>query len=248
MLRLTSVLVLIATTTIFVACSGDNMTQPQEMAETTLGFADKAQGMNVNPGIVPPNARPHGKTYAQWSALWWQWLWSAPAETNPGLDTTGDFVSWGQSGKVWFLAPNYGGGQVDHRTATIPRGTMLFIDVAGFFCSSVTCEGQTVEELRAETAPATDQIVEMVLEVDGVAYDITDQYRIESEPFEVILPEGNMFQYWGIPIEAGTYYPGIADAYHVMLAPLSSGEHTLHIFADLGLWGTSEVFFDLTVE
>jgi len=84
--------------------------------------------------------------------------------------------------------------------------------------------------------------------VDGHAYDINESYRIQSVPFEFTLPEDNMYQYFGIPMEPGTYYPGASDTYHVMLAPLSRGHHSIHIFADLGAWETSEVFFDLTVE
>ena len=243
MSRILSVLVLTTLLFAFIGCSSD---EPAVPTAVDLSI-DKARGGNGNPGIIPPHARPHGKTYAEWSAAWWQWLWSAPSATNPGLDTTGDFVNFGQSGKVWFLAPNYGFGQVDHRTATIPKGTMLFIDVAGFFCSpEFGC--LTLEEIRAANAEATDGITGIVFEVDGVSYEIGVEYRIESVPFSYTLPEGNMFQYWLMDVPADTYPLGAADTYHVMLAPLSRGEHTIHLFADLGDWGTSEVFFDLTVE
>lgn len=94
-----------------VACVQDNPLSPPD---EQFGI-DKANG---NPGVIPPNARVHGKTYAEWSAAWWQWLWSAPVDVNPGLDETGEFVTWGQSGPVWFIAPNYGG--VSERWATIP--------------------------------------------------------------------------------------------------------------------------------
>jgi len=149
---------------------------------------------------------------------------------------------------VQFLAPNYGFGQVDHRTATIPKGTMLFVDVAGFFCSPEIGCCDTIEEIREANAAATDGITGIVFEVDDVAYDINENYRIQSVAFEFTLPDDNMFQYWGMDVDAGTYPLGAADTYHVMLAPLSRGEHTIHIFADLGDWGTSEVFFDLTVD
>ncbi len=74
---------------------------------------------NPNPGVLPPHSNAYGKTYGEWSILWWQWLASAPLDQNPGLDEDGEFINYGQSGQVWFLAPNFGG--VDVRTGTIPR-------------------------------------------------------------------------------------------------------------------------------
>jgi hypothetical protein len=210
----------------------------------------QTQAGNSNPRVIPPQARPHGRSYSEWSAAWWQWLWSAPVDVNPGLDETGEFVDYGQSGAVWFIAPNYGFGQSDVRYATIPPGKMLFIDIAGFFSSfevedpSVT----TVEELRALCAEAVDQIGEIIFRVDNVPLQDIERYRVQSPTFEYVLPENNMFQWWGIPVGAGTYDPGVADGYYVMLAPLSAGEHTIYIFADLGFWGTSEVMLHLTVQ
>src|SRR5436853_3928133 len=30
---------------------------------------------NPNPGVLPPNSAPHGKTYAEWSAAWFKWAY-----------------------------------------------------------------------------------------------------------------------------------------------------------------------------
>ena len=58
---------------------------------------------NSNPGILPINSTSHGKTYGEWTAAWWQWALSIPAERNPffPLDPTGEFCGEGQSGPVW---------------------------------------------------------------------------------------------------------------------------------------------------
>jgi hypothetical protein len=175
------------------------------------------------------------------------WL---PVDENPGLDTDGSRVANGQSGQVWFLAPNYGFGQSDVRYATIPVGKMLFIDLAGFFAAFETEDPgiETIEELRQLCADAVDQIVEVIFSVDGRQLQNIERYRAQSPAFEFVLPDNNIFQWWGIPVPAGVYYPGVADGYYAMLAPLSAGEHTIYIFADLGAWGTSEVTFHLTVE
>ncbi len=38
---------------------------------------------NPNPGVVPVNSNFHGKTYGEWSAEWWKWVLSIPADRNP---------------------------------------------------------------------------------------------------------------------------------------------------------------------
>jgi hypothetical protein len=135
------------------SCSRDSSTDllaPPDEVVTSNGI-EKA---NDNPGIVPPNARVHGKTYAEWAAAWWQWLWSAPVDVNPGLDETGEFVTWGQSGSVWFIAPNYGG--VNERWATIPPGKMLFVDILAWFFSPVIGDPEDEAALRAAAAAAVE--------------------------------------------------------------------------------------------
>jgi hypothetical protein len=213
-----------------IACSEQSPVAPP--SEQAVEF-DKCHG-NPNPGIIPPHGRIHGKTYAQWSAAWWQWLWSAPVDVNPGLDETGEFVTWGQSGPVWFIAPNYGG--VTDRYATIPPGKMLFVDVAADFESPlVDGDGMSEAELRAIAAHVIDDIQAVEVEVDGVPIANLDRYRVTSPvPFAYTLPENNMFELFGITAPAGTYDGAVCDGYYIMLAPLSSGEHVIHITTEWG--------------
>jgi hypothetical protein len=44
-----------------------------------------------NQEIIPINANAYGNTYGEWSARWWQYMYSIPAKTNPILDTKGKF-------------------------------------------------------------------------------------------------------------------------------------------------------------
>ena len=80
------------------------------LLQVTPALADK----NPNPGVLPPNSHPFGKTYGEWNAGWWQWFFSVPASKNPGRATDGAVdCRVGQSGNVWFLAgyfPNGGSG------------------------------------------------------------------------------------------------------------------------------------------
>lgn len=86
-----------------------------------------AQAGNPNPGVIPINAKPHGLSYREWSARWWDWVLSIPPSMNPNLDTTGAFCTQGQSGHVWFLAETFGGSAT--RTCAVPAGTMLFFPI-----------------------------------------------------------------------------------------------------------------------
>ena len=35
---------------------------------------------NSNPTVLPPTPPPYGRTYSQWSVLWWQWFLPLTAE------------------------------------------------------------------------------------------------------------------------------------------------------------------------
>src|SRR5262245_59170953 len=67
---------------------------------TTAAFA-----RNDNPGVIPPEAAAFGKTYGEWSAAFWQWLYSLPVDQHPLFDTAD--CSAGQSGKVWFIGGTF---------------------------------------------------------------------------------------------------------------------------------------------
>jgi hypothetical protein len=52
------------------------------LAGLALPTASRAQG-NPNPGVAPPQSHPHGLSYAEWGARWWQWAYSFPADLFP---------------------------------------------------------------------------------------------------------------------------------------------------------------------
>ncbi len=70
-----------------------------------VGMVTPTFAKNDNPQVLPPNSHAFGKTYGEWSAAWWQWLYSMPTNQHPLYDTAE--CSEGQSGKVWFLGGTY---------------------------------------------------------------------------------------------------------------------------------------------
>ena len=83
---------------------------------------------NPNPGVIPPHARAHGRSYAEWGAQWWRWAYSFPVDQFPPLQSGELDCALGQSGSVWFLAGTVGQGPVT-RSCTIPTGKALFFPI-----------------------------------------------------------------------------------------------------------------------
>ena len=77
--------------------------------------------------------KPYGKSYAEWSAIWWQWLLSIPKDTSPAGDTTGKNGGTNQQGPIWFLAGTFGGGA--ELTCTIPSGKVIMFSPINSECS-----------------------------------------------------------------------------------------------------------------
>lgn len=208
---------------------------------------------NGNPGVIPPVAAPFGGGYGQWSAAWWQWVLSVPAATSPLFDETGAFCGEGQSGKVWFLAGNFGGESV--RRCRIPQGKAIFFPVATGIAGSgvydcdpsapgVPCD---VNALRQLLGVVLDNPILLEAEVDGRPLENLSAYRALSPVFSINYPEGNVY---GQP--AGAYQPHVADGYWIMLAPLSAGVHTIRFKAALDIYGMfvfeTETTYFITVE
>ena len=230
------------------SCSRDGSNDPLAPSNETsaTGGFDKARG---NPGVIPPQAQPHGKSYAEWGIVWMQWFWSAPFEFCPAFDETGEFVSYGQSGPVWFLSPSFFEGT--ERYATIPVGKMLFIDIAADIEGAWLGTGETEEELRAVAAYAVDNLQSVTLTVDGRVLQNIERYRVQpAEPFSITIPDNNVFQAFGFDMPAGTYDGAVYDGYFAMLPPLSAGQHTIVVSSE---WGdpapySNDVTFYLTVQ
>src|SRR6476659_4355633 len=63
-----------------------------------------AYGSSSNLTMYSVDSKPYGLSYGEWTAKWWQWLYSIQREVNPANDDTGKNCAQDQSGPVWFLA------------------------------------------------------------------------------------------------------------------------------------------------
>jgi hypothetical protein len=172
------------------------------------------------------------------TAQWWQWVLSIPVFENPLLDQTGEKCVVGQRGPVWFLAGNFGGGETT-RSCSVPEGKRLFFPIVNSVSidtPDVCGQGSEripVAELRDLSAAFVDGAVDVSVGVDGKP--ISDVTRIESNVFEVALPEENLFDepctgLGGVP--AGIYSPAVDDGIYALLDKIKKGEHELNFHAE----------------
>lgn len=232
--------------------------------------AAKKEAGNPNPGVLPPQSHPDGKTYGEWGAAWQQWVFTTTTENCPVTDTTGERALVNQSGHVYFLAGTFGelpdtpwaAPNPVTRTVTIPTGIALCIPIANWgLCYPEDLPGVAPEDavdtmyewLNAyfDAMPEAD----LACEVDGVAVKDLLSYRAQSDPFEICVPavnvENDLMRYFlGDP--SFSYAEGghlsISDGFYVMLAPLSAGEHTIHIRCGPTDAPFCDVYYNLTVE
>lgn len=236
------------------------------------GQGNQGQG-NPNPGVHPPNSKPYGLSYGEWSAKWWQWILQIPAATNPNLDATGANCAEGQSGQVWFLGGSFGTlPSPITRDCTVPAGRSLLIpalnqaDGAGLLdcggpapfnvpCADFTFGGKTgLDALREEAKVSQDNPTSLQLSLDGVPVSDLTSYRAQSPVFSFSLTSDNVISFllafFGLPgpEPPGTYTPAVSDGYWVMFTPLPPGHHTIHVEGvPAGGSGTGGVTYYLTV-
>jgi hypothetical protein len=177
------------------------------------------------------------------AAKWWEWALKTPASENPLTDTTGQFAAVNQSGRVWFLAGNFGGTTV--RTITVPSGKALFFPIVNVFdIEDAIIAGGVKLFLVPQPVQVAQTVVSNIIatatglscEVDGNPLPITAANLEQSTPFSVQLPADNIL---GVP--AGVYFPAVDSGYYVLLPPLSAGQHTIH-------WASSITFFSLSLD
>jgi len=188
--------------------------------------------------VIPAGSKPYGKSYGEWGAAWWNWAISIPYSSNPIFDPDGSSCGVGQSGPVWFLAGSPGGTVT--RTCSVPAGKGIFFPIVDFLVDYPCppefgfepAPGQSLEDFLTEYgAFILGYVDHMAVDVDGVAIGGLSTYRGTSRMFTFTGDPSLTSTY--DPCITGTPQPGVSDGYWIMLAPLPSGEHTVHFSATL---------------
>jgi hypothetical protein len=228
-----------------------------------------AQAASTTPGVLPVNSNAFGHTYGEWSAQWWRWALQLPvhgpqgavhqlAAPNGGVD-----CSYGQTGKVWFLAGTFTldastptPGLNANRRCTIPSGTALLFPVVNSEADNIDTSGsgqsrgRSLAELRTEAADNMNQVQGSLATIDGKAVSGIGEYRVVSPVFNYTLPTDNIVSFAnGAPFPPlATPAPGaVADGIFVLLAPLPVGTHTLHWEGGIPQAFTQNITYTITV-
>jgi hypothetical protein len=176
---------------------------------------------------------PRGK-YAQWTAQWWQWVFSLPVSDNPLFDETGEKADTAQPNKkAFFLVGVINTSGTATREITVPRGTPLFGPIINTETDNIgATDPLTVPELRANAQDIIESATNVILRVDGEKrMDLVD--RIQSPVFSYTLPaEDNIYQFLGTDV-SGRIKPAISDGYWFYIPPLPVGEHTIEFGGEL---------------
>ncbi|MFN8473236.1 MAG: hypothetical protein U0822_13695 [Anaerolineae bacterium] len=209
----------------------------------------------TNSVVMPPILPPYGVTYGEWSARWWQWVFSIPADKHPLLDTGGipnGDCSVNQSGKVWFLGGTFATNGIT-RNCTIPAGKALLIPVLNDIfgaavgdCAPTGTGKCDVLKLRQGAAAWMNEATKLTFTVDNIPVKNLRLYRALSPVFSVRTPSSNPI----FGLDPGTTYsPLVSDGYWIMLAPLPSGPHTIHFGGTIPSQSfTLDITYHLTVK
>jgi hypothetical protein len=172
--------------------------------------------------LYAPDSKPFGRTYAEWTARWWQWILSIAKTENPLVDENAKSCANNQGGPVWFLAGKLKGSA--ERSCTIPADKAILFPVINFESSVADGDGTTDEELASRAKSEMDQITNMQAMISGTNVNELKQYRIQSPPFNVTLPTDNVL---GLPAQTTKM---ISEGYWLFLKPLEPGKYDLHSF------------------
>jgi len=242
----------------------------------TAAPALAGQGNVGNPGIAPPQSHFRGQSYAEWSAAYFEWVYSLPVDRHPLFDTAP--CSEGQTGNVWFIDGTHGTPfPPAGRDCTIPAGTALFLSLAARNQENENgCDGDVIQrtdydeaELRAMAHDGLNGFLgSRGIVIDGVqvlglpACDPSNPstcespYRVQSPVFDYTVPLHNSILvgdygpcYDSPPrTEPYTVQGVVADGVYVMIKPLPVGEHILQFGPLPAPGGSFSRLYRITVE
>ena len=206
------------------------------LSVASMAAAHGPKGRGGPPGSVArPDLPAYGTTYGELAGAWWNWALAGPTSENPILDPDGRHCALRQSGRVWFLAGNFGGGfgepNPTFRTCQVPPGKALFFPIFNSLFWAPE-DGSSVEEVRLKAVDALEAATSLAVTIDGVPVADPFAYRASSPRggyrFDVVPGSITETDFGYAP---GPRFPAVADGYWILVHPLRPGHHTIRIQA-----------------
>jgi hypothetical protein len=211
------------------SCSSTTTTGPTAATPFTFNSSDTVGQ------VMKFTSSPMGKTFTQWSVAWWQWAYGTPAtqlsvKYNALLDGTGALAANGQVGSpVFFLC-----GRLDSanavRSVSIPSTSGIFLSVLSYLGDTVIYgPSATTNSIAQYVGDSIGfSLTSITVRLDGVTIPNLTSYSVQSDPFSLMLPNNNLYQFLGKNAPEATVYPAIARGFYLMFVPLSKGVHNLN--------------------
>jgi hypothetical protein len=179
------------------------------------------------------DSNPYGVPFAKWTGKWWRWIRSIPRDTNPALDTTGQYCDVSQPyPNVWFLAGTFGGSVT--RYCTIPYGNaLLFPIITSVFSFVEDPDLKSEEDLLNAARNDTDTVKQLNFTVDDIKFGQLDQFRVSSGIFDDIVD--------------GVQTKLVSDGFWIFLRPPQMGRHTIY-FVGENIDFFNQVTYNLSID
>ena len=206
----------------------DTKSRMAVLVVSVLSLASIAQAstymyaMASEPAIFSTDSSPYGTPYKDWLARMWNWSAGIPASVHPFKGYTPEKCALHQQGPVWFLPPVPETNQKVIHSCTIPAGKAIAFDIESGECdsglASVKNDNDMVTCAAAGNLPA---YITLQGSIDGNQIPNIDQYRIQSDFFNITFPKDNVFD--SVP---GTFRAVVVGFFY-LLHPLTIGNHTI---------------------
>jgi hypothetical protein len=182
--------------------------------------------------------RPFGCSWEDWTTRWWKWFLTISKENHPAFDETGENYAIGQTDPDALFLAGTAGGYAKRTIATTASKALLFPVINHIISYAENPDLKTDHELILFTTSHTDDIVRKELNIDGINFEISENFRVISPPFDFSFPTNNVFGVKEGPTR------GAGDGYWVFLRPLSVGQHKIRTFGSC-MSGRIQIGLDL---
>lgn len=196
----------------------------------------------LHAGIVAPGSIVEGKSIANWTGDWWNWVVKEGFATNPLTDTTGAFANLNQTEPVFFLAGNLGDSTPFVRNFTVPTDKYLLLPIVNYVFWAPE-DGATENDIRNRSKTNVDSTTALKFELDGTLLANPTSYREASPVGGFTLNFGPLLNEIGL---SNMPRLAVSDGYWVMLEPLSAGNHTIRISATQPGEFTTDITLNIT--
>ncbi len=201
---------------------------------------------NADTLVYPPDAKPYGKSYKDWTVSWMRQFLTfntTKAPVNPYTKESLDL----QNSPVWFL-PRLCNDRLDNtapaNTIKVPRGKAILFPIVNYInnypCPNSPLQpsrGQSLEDfLRKGAKNAMANVMDLYVEIDGHSIPNPKDYQFTS----------GLFTFTGDPSLAscfdacitGLQQRAVTSGFYMMVKPLKIGFHTIRYHARIRLFNT----------